>query len=130
MSEQAGHMLARLVILSLIILLFVMAYTFITNYNGRQSLVDSQRRGCERSKLDRDANAEGWRAAEKARLNTLSTTLHIPIDSIELLINRRPLPDDPSDLVAARRYDAIASGLEKRSKIDCDKAFPKASLIP
>lgn len=68
----------------------------------QRELVHSQRRGCERSKLDRAANASGWRTAEHARRAS----------------------GTPDDLMAARRYAQIATGLEDRARVDCTRQFP------
>jgi len=66
---------------------------------GRQDLVQSQRDGCERIKLDRIDNAGGWRAAENAR--------------------REAGDDDVADT-----YAALATRLERRSKINCAEVYP------
>lgn len=105
MSEETGHKLVRLILITLVVLLLGVVYVFYQSYEGRQSLVESQRAACERGKLDRKANAQGWRIAESAR------------------------KADGQFLVAAK-YSSIARGLEVRSEVHCDKAFPKASLIP
>jgi hypothetical protein len=105
MTEDTAQKLTKLVILCLVLFLFVIGYVFFTGYNGRRDLVESQRRGCERGKLDRNANASGWRIAEDARRS-----------------------DGQTDV--ANNYAAIARGLERRSRINCKEAFPKASLIP
>ena len=75
-----------------------------TGYNGRKDLVASQRRGCERGKLDRRAGALGWRTAQ-AR----ATSQHQP--------------------EYATVYDNIAAGLEQRSRIDCKKVYPDPPLF-
>lgn len=105
MNEETGQQLARLVVLSLVVVLFAMAYSFVTAYYGRRDLVDSQRAGCERAKLDRNNNAKGWRNAEDARRAT-------------------------GEISVANEYQSIAFSLESRSKINCHTAFPKASFIP
>lgn len=105
MNTETANKLTKLVVLCLAVLLFVMGYTFFTGYAGRKDLVDSQRRGCERGKLDRNANAQGWRNAEIARRVS-------------------------GDISVANEYAVIASQLEHRSRINCAIAFPKANLIP
>jgi hypothetical protein len=79
--------------------------SWLTAYSGRQALVDSQRAGCERSKLDRAANARGWRAAEAARTRD-------------------------GNLNTATFYGHLAAELEMRSRIDCVRQFPAPSLLP
>lgn len=83
---------------TLIVLVFVFAA------QARDALHESQLRACERGKLDRTANALGWRTAEAARRAS----------------------GTKSDLRAADAYAQIAEGLERRSRIDCEKAFPKS----
>jgi hypothetical protein len=78
---------------------------WLTGYQGRHALVDSQRNGCERGRLDRAANARAWREAEKARRAD-------------------------RDYGTARVYAQVATGLETRARIDCSDAFPSPSLLP
>ena len=104
-DDSAAEKVVKLLLLVLVVLLCTIAYTFFAAYEGRKDLVKSQRAGCERAKLDRAANASGWRNAEAAR--------------------RRD-----NDVDVANQYAEIADGLEERSKIDCATAFPKASFIP
>lgn len=85
--------------------LAVVGYVFYQSYEGRADLVDSQRHGCGRGKLDRGDNADGWRIAEKARR-------------------------EDGQIEVANLYAAIATRLEKRSRIDCPTEFPKAGLLP
>lgn len=130
MNDDIVHKLARLVVLCFVLLGCALAYSFVTGYQGRKDLVESQRAGCARGKLDRAANARGWRAAETARLSSLSRELDITYAAAEAMLVVKPHAVDHSDLVAARLYNDIAFGLEKRSRIDCLKEFPEAGLIP
>jgi Tfp pilus assembly protein PilO len=129
-SAKTGRSLAKLVIACFLVMLVVVVWVGYVNYQGRQNLVTAQRAGCERAKLDREANAQGWRAAEAARLESLAQDLDISYATAQTLVEQDPKSNDPPDLVAARKYNKIASGQEKRSKIDCAQAFPDASLIP
>jgi hypothetical protein len=88
-----------------VVMLLVLGYVLWQSYEGRVDLVSSQRAGCARGKLDRSDNAKGWRTSQDLALT-----------------NGQPW--------AASAYALIASNLEARSRIDCAKAFPKASLIP
>lgn len=97
--------MAILIIIGMFIQLLVIGYVFYSSYEGRKDLVASQRAGCKRGKLDRAANAEGWRIAEVARSST-------------------------GDYAVAARYEIIAVGLEDRSAINCEDAYPKASIFP
>lgn len=88
------------------------AYTLVLSYSGRADLRDAQVRGCERARLDRAENAAGWRTAEAVREQAFAH-------------ERRP-----ADRAAAARYARVASSLERRSRIDCARAFPPASFWP
>lgn len=105
MNEKMIVRLAQLIVIGMLVQLAVICYVFYSNYQGRANVVQAQRAGCERSKLDRGANAEGWRNAQKARIAS-------------------------GDFAVARRYGEIALGLELRSKINCAKAFSDAKLFP
>lgn len=104
-SDRVLNKVVRLVIFIGLMLVLFVGYVFYQSYEGRVNLVDSQRAACERSKKDRSANAQGWRIAEEARRNE-------------------------GQEVVALAYSKIAAGLEERSQIVCDEAFPKASFIP
>jgi hypothetical protein len=104
-SAETARSLAKLVMTCFCVMMLVLVYVLWQSYEGRVDLVNSQRAGCERGKLDRADSAKGWRAAQDLALS-----------------NSQPW--------AARTYALIASNLETRSRIDCAKAFPKASLIP
>lgn len=119
-----------LVLASFVLQLGGLSYVFYQSYQGRSELVTDNRAACERGKLDRGANATGWRTAETARLTSTAELLDISYVEAKALEKHELTPDDPPDLVAARKYDKIAFGLEKRSKIDCANAFPKAGLLP
>lgn len=136
MTADTGKKLTRLIISGLVLILALTAVVFAQSYFGRKNLekaerqarfelVASQRAGCQRSKLDRRANALGWRTAQNARMQTLAQDLDIPLKEVKALIPQQPAADDPSDLTALRRYDKIAQELEERSEINCAKAFPK-----
>lgn len=104
-NENLLYNFAKLIVLGLVVNVFMVGYVFWMGYEGRRDLVTSQRAGCNRAKLDRGANAEGWRIAEGARRAD-------------------------GEIEVANNYRDIASGLEKRSRIICSEAFPKASFIP
>lgn len=97
--------MAVLILIGMLVQLVVIGYVFYSSYEGRKDLVFSQRAGCHRGKLDRNANAEGWRIAEAARSAS-------------------------GDYAVAARYDIIAVGLEERANINCEEAYPKASIFP
>jgi hypothetical protein len=120
----------KLILVGLAVQLAVIGYVAYSTYVGRENVVTASRAGCERNKLDRIDNANGWRTAEVARMHGAARTLHIPLAEVKQRIKKRPKPDDPVDLVAAWKYDRIAEGLETRSRVSCPKAFPKAGLFP
>jgi hypothetical protein len=130
LTRRQGGLLAKLILIGLFVNLGVIGYVFYQSYAGREAVVKASRRGCDRSKRDREANAIGWRTAEVARLHGVARQLHISLGDAEALIQQKPQPGDLTDLTAARKYDQIAKGLEERSRISCSKAFPKAGLLP
>lgn len=130
MNDETAYKVVKLILLAFIVLLFTMAYSAWNAYDGRRRLVESQQAACERGKRDRGANALGWRTAQIARLNTVASRLKITYAAAEAQLYKKPKRNDISDLVAARTYEIISDGLEARSKIDCKRVFPKASLIP
>lgn len=130
LTRRQGGLIAKLLLIGFAVQLGIIGYVLYQSYVGREDLVKAEQAGCNRSKLDREANALGWRTAETARLHSVAREMHISFDQARMLIKLRPLPYDPSDLVTAREYDRIAAGQEARSRIACSKAFPKASLLP
>jgi hypothetical protein len=107
----------RLFVAMIVVLAAVWLYTIGQSYEGRARLVDSQRVGCQRGKLDRLANAAGWWVAEQARIDTANDPQQEP--------HARS-----SARLAAEQYGAIAAQLEARASIDCEHAYPAASLRP
>lgn len=130
LTRRQGGLLAKLLVVGLLANLGVIGYVFYQSYVGRDAVVKASRRGCNRSKADREANAMGWRTAEGARINSVAQELGIPIFEADAMIKQKPKNSDPSNLIAARKYDHIAAGLEARSRISCSAAFPKAGLFP
>ena len=105
-AEEArrNRIFVRILVVQMLCIVLLIVSVWITSYQGRSELVHSQRLGCERGKQDREANAKGWRNAEKARRAS-------------------------GDTAVAEEYAAIAAGLEFRSQIDCAKAYPDPRLI-
>lgn len=128
--SDTARKLVRLIIGVFIVNLMVLSYVFYQSYKGREDLVTNNRAACEPAKRDRAANALGWRTAEIARLQTTAEQLDISFGRAKAMEQNKPPMVGPPDLVAARRYNKIAFRLERRSKIDCSKVFPKAGLLP
>lgn len=105
LTRQTGRMLVKIILIGMIVQLLFIVYVFYQSYEGRVRVVNAQRAGCERAKLDRNANASGWRIAEGARRKE-------------------------GNIIVATRYKNIAEGLEARSRIRCTTAFADASILP
>jgi hypothetical protein len=130
MTKEMGRHLVKLLIIGMVCFLTLIGYVLWQSYEGRADLVTSSRTACERGKLDRGANARGWRTAQVAREKSLAQAMHISDQAVAKLVKADPSPNDPADLVAARRYNRIANGLERRFHIDCKRVFPSASFLP
>lgn len=105
LSRQNAYRLGKLILLGMAVQLIVIVYVFYQSYKGRSDLIHTQRAGCERGKLDRQANAVGWRIAEAARIAS-------------------------GDQAVAAKYNVLATSLEKRGRINCSAEYPKARLLP
>jgi hypothetical protein len=105
MTEETGPKIVRLVILGMLCMLLVTAYIFWTDYQGRKNTVEAVRKGCDRDRISRTLNAEGWRIAQDARSASGNTTIAI-------------------------RYGELATELERLASINCKARYPEASLIP
>lgn len=104
-TKRQGSSLVKLILIAFLVQLIVVGYVFYQSYEGRVNLVESQRGGCERAKLDRQDGATGWRIAEDARRST-------------------------GDAIIASRYGDLAQSLERRSNINCNEVFPNVSVLP
>ena len=105
MNHETTYLIAKLMLIIMVTQLFVLGYTFYTDYSGRKAISNAARVGCERDRRSRIANATGWRIAEDARQQS-------------------------GDISVANRYSQLAETLEEASRADCNKEFPKASIIP
>jgi len=117
MTKKHGENIVKLLIGGMICMLLVVGYVFIQGYQGRQTLVESQRSGCERGKLDRIDNA----AFQKAHKTY-----------IDKVVLAQSVKEDVKQAAreAVETYNKTAASLASRSKINCHKAFPEARLIP
>lgn len=103
-------------LLGLVVLMFGVWWV---GYDGRLTVVDSQRIGCERGKLDRTANATAFRAQS---------------DYLNLVLDAESVQEDVKSAARVNQavQDASASSLESRTgdNLDCRDAFPDPPLIP
>ena len=100
-DRHAAHHFLRLMIVQTTAVLALIVLVFVLANQGRQELGQTIVRGCELAKLDRRANAAGWRSAEVARRTSATR----------------------NDIRAANRYRDIAEALEARSRIDCRTVY-------
>lgn len=117
MHKETGENLTKLVIGCMVCMVLVVLYVWYSSYAGRQDLSESQRAGCERGKLDRIDNAAFQRAHKKY---------------IDKVVLAKSVEEDVKEAAreAVLTYNRTAANLSKRSKINCQKAIPKARLIP
>jgi hypothetical protein len=104
-----------LILIGMFVQLGVMCYVVYSSYEGRKTLVTSQRAGCERGKKDR-------RSA-----NVLGSSTLLALQDTDSR-NPDPLTDDR----VKAETDIIDElfGLQIRANIDCSEVYPKASLFP
>lgn len=107
----------KLLICGMLAMLVVVAYVFYTDFEGRKNTVTAQRAGCERSKLDRTANA----AFQRAHTEYITT-----------VTGAKSVKEDVKKAArkAVKTFQRTSKDLSKRAKIKCRKAFPKASFFP
>jgi hypothetical protein len=103
-DAEARRWITRLAILNVLVYVLLFGLVLWSSYSARSNLVDSQRQGCERGKLDRAASARGWRIAQDARIAD-------------------------GNFGVAKAYAAIASELERRSRIDCSAVYPQPPVV-
>jgi hypothetical protein len=117
LTVKTADSVVRLVILCFVLVLCIIGYVVYADYQGRVDVVEAQRLGCERSKLDRAANARFQKTY---------------IVYVEKQIEAEGVPS--SIVVAAKRslptYEQTSAELYKRSKSNCSEVFPDARLFP
>lgn len=124
LTEVVTHPKVRGPFLLFVGVLISVTIAFAANAVGQNRLASSQRAGCERGKVDRVDNADGWRTAQAARLASLAKETGLPVSVTPALTLTPRRVDESPDLTAARRYDRIAFSLERRSRINCVALFP------
>lgn len=117
LTRRQGALLVKVIISGMLVQLAVIFYVGYSSYTGRQTVVNSQRKGCERGKRDRKANADFQVAHTKY---------------IERLVLAKSVPPDVrrSASEAVRTYKRTSADLTKRAKIDCSTVYPKVRLLP
>lgn len=102
--RRAQRIIVRVIVCQTLATVVLVFAVFYSNYQGRIGLWESQVRGCERAKLDRAANARGWRTAQA-----------------------RSASQGQHGFSAI--YEDIADSLGQRSRISCAEAFPKPTIL-
>lgn len=103
-TNHQRRVLLRFMAIQLVVLILILSTVILSSWQGRVDQVESNRRGCERSKLDRGANARAWREAQRARTRD-------------------------GDFDTAALYRDVADQLERRSLIRCSEAFPDPPVV-
>jgi hypothetical protein len=117
LTRRQGGRLARLIVVGMLLQGCVVGYVFYQSYVGRESVVDASRLGCERSKLDRKDNAD-FQWAQARYILKVSGAASVKAD-----VKR-------AARTALKTFNRTSKSLERRARIDCKKAFPKAGLLP
>ena len=102
--RRAQKIIVRVIVAQTVATIVVVFAVFYSSYQGRVQLWEAQVRACERAKLDRAANARGWRTAQA-----------------------RSLSQGQPGYSAI--YEDIADGLGMRSRISCRVVFPKPTIL-
>jgi hypothetical protein len=111
LTHSQRRLIIRFLMLQLMVLGLILLTVLLSSWQTRSDQAVNARAGCERSKLDRNANAAGWRTAQRR---------------LQSQYDRDP---QPTDLRALRRYRRIAQGLERRARVECAVAFPDPPFI-
>jgi hypothetical protein len=113
------YRMAQLILIGMAVQLVVIIYVFNSSYEGRKDLVNSQRLGCKRGKLDRAdnarlarSNASNWRQAAGVRRADGDISVAIVYET------------------NARKQEAVAQSLTERARINCKIVYPNAGIFP
>jgi hypothetical protein len=109
--------LAKLVLIGLVVQLLVIGYVFYSGYQTHANNIRNQRAGCERNKQDR-ADSAAFQTAQTVYINKVTGAASVKEDV------KRAARE------ARKTFDRTSASLTARSKIDCKKAFPDATLFP
>ncbi len=116
-DRKAAKTFLRLMVFQTLAIIAVIGFVMWSGYEGRKALRDSTLAGCERGKLDRGANADGW-TAHNTYIGKVTSA-----DSVK------------EDVKSAAReaqstYERISLELRRRAEIVCEDAFPPVSFWP
>ncbi len=118
-ADRKRDALKNLVKYMLALQIFLALFITWQSYEGRTKLVDSQRSGCERGKVDR---------------TMISAAFEAQSDYLNLVLDAESVKKDVKDaaLVNQSQQNKSATDLKSRTglNLDCTKAFPDASLLP
>lgn len=117
MNHRTAMLLGVLILIGLVVQLGVIAYVGYSTYQGRKDTVKYQRAGCERSKLDRTDNAD-FQKAQSVYIRRVTRAVSVKED---VKIAARE---------ARKTFKRTSASLGRRSKINCETAFPNARIIP
>jgi hypothetical protein len=111
MTRRVGRGLVVLVMIGMLVQLGVIVYVAKNGHDGRVNLIHASRAGCERSKLDRQDNADFQKAQ--------STYIR------KVVLAQSVKPDVKQAARTARKtFKRTSASLSVRAQIDCKKAFP------
>jgi hypothetical protein len=116
-ARSTANRLVLLILVGMAVQLLVVGYVFFQAYFSRVTVVNNQRSGCERGKLDRRDSAD-FQTAQK-----------VYIDKVVLAQSVKP-DVKKAARTAVKTFTRTSASLDKRSRIDCTKAFPSARLLP
>jgi hypothetical protein len=103
---------------ALVVLVILVGAVFVFQHNGTTTLRDSQRAGCERSKVDRTAIANALRA-QANYLNGVLDAASVKEDVKKVARSTQ------------KTFNISAMSLESRTgtRLDCNDIYPKAGLF-
>lgn len=111
LTRRMGRWLVYLVLIGMFVQLSVVVYVGVRDHQARAELINSQRRGCERGKLDRQDNAD-FQMAQSTY--------------IRKVVLAKSVEEDVKTAAREARetFKRTSTSLSKRAQIDCKKVFP------
>lgn len=117
LTRQQGGLLVKMIIIGMIVQLTVVGFVAYSTFDDRSDLVNAQRAGCERSKLDRKDNAD-FQVAHKRYIDKVVLAQSVKEDVKQAARD------------AVRTYNRTSADLAARAKLKCAVLFPKGGVIP